>query len=530
MESSISSAPTVILARQTSPEVNQRVIGKRTHTSGELDDFRAIPFGSIPARWKHSHVRTNLPSDTFYAIKDGPKCPQLSEPNNSEGGFNASIPFPSDVTESKFDCLNLFVVRPSREALIQRGHNPETPLLVFTWVHGGAYGFGACADPISIKSCLGGSESGLNLGKPFIAVYLNYRAGIFGFAATSAMIEAQNSDEIKGVNFGLRDQKVGFRWIANNILAFSGDPQRITIAGQSAGGSSTHVHALEAKTNPSTPLFQKAIVQSGAVGCSGSVSLADAEASWDRLCKVLGVSADDKKSLTLDFTVDLDPVLVNLGETSSVKPLSGSSPQIEVQLGEVDNEGSLYQRQAESIASFERVKEPFYSSNIDPQIVQFGFPISKAYEYFSSQNHNEKPRPRKTIARRYKVNFGNPFSDGPSNNLYGVSHHCVDMIYMFNVFPNQLIQADLRLKPSEATNELLRQSVQKDWNDFITSDGGQDVDQGVVVRYDEDRVTRLVKASEDNFFKQQEVRYAFLSKHMPEMRKLVNAFTGMPVF
>lgn len=187
------------------------------------------------------------------------------------------------------------------------------------------------------------------------------------------MIEAQQPDEIRGVNFGLRDQKVGFQWIANNISAFGGDPYRITIDGQSAGGNSTHVHALESKINPYAPLFRKVIVQSGAVGCCGPVSLADAEIQWDKLCKVLGVSASDKKSefeamqkvtvpeliqasremfwllfplvndqLTLDFTVELDPVLVNLGETSSVKEISRSDIPIEVLLGEVDNEVSLW--------------------------------------------------------------------------------------------------------------------------------------------------------------------------------------------
>jgi carboxylesterase type B len=200
-------------------------------------------------------------------------------------------------------------------------------------------------------------------------VYLNYRLGIFGFAATSAMIEAQHQDGIRGVNFGLRDQKVGLQWIANNISAFGGDPQRITIGGQSAGGNSIHVHALEVKINPSTPLFQKAIVQSGAVGCCGPVSLAGAEIQWDKLCKLLGVSADDKKTklkamlkitvpeliqasrelmwlyfplvndrLTLEFTEKLDPVLVSLGETSSVQNLSRSDAPIEVLLGEVDTE------------------------------------------------------------------------------------------------------------------------------------------------------------------------------------------------
>lgn len=212
----------------------------------------------------------------------------------------------------------------------------------------------------------------LALGKPFIAVNLNYRLGVLGFASSSAMIEAQSSDEIRGVNFGLRDQKVGLQWIANNISAFGGDPHRVTIAGQSAGGNSVHVHVLEARSSPSTPLFRKAVIQSGAVGCSGPVSINDAEAQWGNFCQLLGVSIDDKKKtleamlkfssteliqasrkmfwllfplvndhLTLDFTPTLDPILVNLGLTSSVEEAKSDHEPIEVLVGGVDNEVRL---------------------------------------------------------------------------------------------------------------------------------------------------------------------------------------------
>jgi hypothetical protein len=75
-----------------------------------------------------------------------------------------------------------------------------------------------------------------------------------------------------------------------------------------------------------------------------------------------------------------------------------------------------------------------------------------------------------------------------------MSHHCVDLIYIFNAFPSEIIQADSLVKPSETTNELLRQRIQKDWIDFITSDGGQDIDQDTVVQYGEDRVTRMVNS------------------------------------
>lgn len=208
----------------------------------------------------------------------------------------------------------------------------------------------------------------LKLGKPFIAVYLNYRLGVFGFVATSAMLETQESDEIQGLNFGLRDQKVGLQWVSDNITAFGGDAQRITIGGQSAGGNSVNVHALEAKLNGSSHLFSKVIVQSGAMGTLGPISLEEAEGQWNDLCQSLGVSVKDKFSklremqkmsvedliqatrkamwlvfpvvndrITMDFTKRLDPLLVNLGKTSLGSAKSITTP-ISVFLGEVDEE------------------------------------------------------------------------------------------------------------------------------------------------------------------------------------------------
>jgi carboxylesterase type B len=123
----------------------------------------------------------------------------------------------------------------------------------------------------------------------FIAVALNYRLNIFGFGASSDMIAAQSgSCSLKGINFGLRDQKVALTWISRNIAAFGGDPDKITIAGQSCGASSVHAHLLEAELGGGgkrKALFQKAILQSGALGCAGPRSMADADRHWSDLCR-----------------------------------------------------------------------------------------------------------------------------------------------------------------------------------------------------------------------------------------------------
>lgn len=130
----------------------------------------------------------------------------------------------------------------------------------------------------------------LEQGQPIICVNINYRLGIFGFAAATDIIATQDDSNspIRGCNFGIRDQRVGLEWISKNIAAFGGDPRKITIGGQSAGAASTHLHTLEAKYSRAKPLFRKAIVMSGATGCLGPITMTQSDARWERLCTQAG--------------------------------------------------------------------------------------------------------------------------------------------------------------------------------------------------------------------------------------------------
>ena len=132
--------------------------------------------------------------------------------------------------------------------------------------------------------------------KPFIAVNINYRLGIFGFGFSSDIMEMQQSDAaITGGNFGLGDQRVALIWVSQNIPAFGGDPTRITIAGQSAGGISVHSHILEAKFSSQQPLFRRAIQQSGGNGVLGPTDLEELDRRWARFYDSLGLSGQSSK-------------------------------------------------------------------------------------------------------------------------------------------------------------------------------------------------------------------------------------------
>ncbi|KAL7737528.1 hypothetical protein ACLKA6_007655 [Drosophila palustris] len=165
-----------------------------------------------------------------------------------QGIYNASMAKPDCIQKNYLlptpliygeeDCLYLNVYRPERR-------NPLQSLPVMIYIHGGGFFSGSAAPSIT------GPEYFMDTGE-VIVVSMAYRLGALGFLSTQ-------DTSIAG-NFGLKDQQLALRWVQRNIKAFGGDPYRVTIFGQSAGGLSTHLHVLSAR---SQGLFQRAISMSG---------------------------------------------------------------------------------------------------------------------------------------------------------------------------------------------------------------------------------------------------------------------------
>jgi carboxylesterase type B len=125
------------------------------------------------------------------------------------------------------DCLNLNIVRPS-------GSHSKLPVLI--WLHGGSFFFNSNQEITSQPDGL--VLRSVEIGTPIIHVSINYRLGVFGFAQ-SAALKADKSE-----NLGLRDQRLALEWIRDNIEAFGGDPDRITLHGQSSGGVAVGIQSL----------------------------------------------------------------------------------------------------------------------------------------------------------------------------------------------------------------------------------------------------------------------------------------------
>lgn len=114
------------------------------------------------------------------------------------------------------------------------------------------------------------------LGKPFIAVTLNYRLSAWGFISSSEVSGSGNT------NLGLRDQRLALHWIQENIAAFGGDPTKVTIWGESAGGMSVG-YQLTAYGGRDDKLFRGGIMESGGSISASAGNFTTYQSSYDTL-------------------------------------------------------------------------------------------------------------------------------------------------------------------------------------------------------------------------------------------------------
>src|SRR5579872_1072637 len=173
-------------------------------------------------------------------------------PNPGQGSIIAATPGHSCVqgrpTDNE-DCLFLNVYTPSNV-------KPHSHLPVFVWIHGGALVSGAGSDY---------DPSMMVAENDIIVVTINYRLGSLGFLAAS-VLAATTPNHFQNVgdagNYGFMDQQFALAWVQRNIEAFGGDPNAVTIGGESAGGLS--VSSQLASTKTGRDLFRGAIIESGA--------------------------------------------------------------------------------------------------------------------------------------------------------------------------------------------------------------------------------------------------------------------------
>lgn len=219
--------------------------------------YRAIPYAAPPLgalRWKPPQ-----PVIPWKGVRDAVKAPRPCVQANED--WNAA-----EASRDSEDCLYLSIHAPKHEA--------GAKLPVFFWVHGGSNragsGYGTADSPIY--------QGGI------VVVGIEYRLGVFGFLATPQL--ASESAHHSSGNYGLLDQIAALKWVRNNVAVFGGDPDNVTIGGQSAGAMDI---AQLMRSPLARGLFARVIQESGSM--PPTQTLAASEAIGDKLLTKLGLAA-----------------------------------------------------------------------------------------------------------------------------------------------------------------------------------------------------------------------------------------------
>jgi para-nitrobenzyl esterase len=251
--------------------------------------YKGIPYAAPPVknlRWRPPQPVTPWTrprrGDKFGAV-----CPQMSY----RGAMDE-------------DCLSLNVWTPNN------GIGPKLPVMV--WIHGGAFITGAGSDELYDGAAL--ARHGV------VVVTFNYRLGALGFLA-HPLLSAESPDHISG-NYGLLDQVAALQWVQRHIDRFGGDPDKVTIFGQSAGAESISLLLVNPRAQG---LFHGAIAQSPVTVGSlrplrqEQLGVVPAETVGRRLVQALGID-------------QVSEVLSVLRQTSWIK-INAAAAKLQAELG-----------------------------------------------------------------------------------------------------------------------------------------------------------------------------------------------------
>jgi para-nitrobenzyl esterase len=352
-----------ILIAGYSPAATQKVRIDTGLVQGVIDGniavYKGIPFASPPVgnlRWKAPQRakvwKTALKADKFpsQCSQVGPPLPTMPEEPTSE------------------DCLYLNIWAP-----LDNGSAAKRPVMVF--LYGGGFRQGSGSTPLY-------SSGGLPKSTGVILVTLNYRVGPLGFLAHPELT-AESPRHVSG-NYALLDAIAGLQWVKRNIAAFDGDPNKVTIFGQSAG---SQLVSLLMISPPARGLFHAAIAESNANMGPGMAVLADAEKSGVAFAASLGaysiaelrkVSAEKISGATFEIPAGtretnqawpiVDGYLIP-GETYTLFA-EGRQANVPLLLGYNEDEGQYFQT-PQTVAAFVAAVRKEYGTFADQFLVHF---------------------------------------------------------------------------------------------------------------------------------------------------------------
>lgn len=364
------------------------IIGK---VRGEVLRFLGIPY----ARAERFAPPEPVPAFTgpFHATRAAAASPQLSSQVVSQAVEGISV------GRQEEDCQRLSLTVPTDAAEDER-------LPVLVWIHGGSYVTGAGDLPIFDPTRLVTEQR-------VIVVSVTYRLGVLGYLRLPGVAPA---------NLGLLDQVAALRWVCANIAAFGGDPERVTLFGQSAGGDAV-AHLMVA--HGTEGLFRRAIVQSAPLGIlSGRTRMSEAMARAvgalvphtpvRDLLALQEKAAQAAKSFGLRSAM---PFGVRYGhdplptESDRSRAWREAAPRIDLLIGATSQETGLF---AESLPSVRKVGElPLVGPTLRRMLIR-----ATTWRIYTG--------PARSFARRHRRGGGNAirytFTWRPEGGRFGAAH------------------------------------------------------------------------------------------------------------
>lgn len=324
-------------AQKTVQVTGGEILGRQT-ADGTVSIYQGIPFAAPPVgslRWKAP--QPVKPWEGVLECTDFGPSPMQGDPIPFSMWSKEYLIKDEPISE---DCLYLNVWTGAQ--------SPSEKRPVVVWIYGGGFNSGGANVPIY------DGESFARKGVVFVSI--NYRVNIFGFLAHSELTK-ESANNSSG-NYGILDQVAALKWVKENIAAFGGDPENVTIAGQSAG-------AMSVNTLVASPLakglFNKAIPHSGGLLTGGLPTLSQAEQAGERAVSRFNASSiEELRAMSAEEIMKAGgswrPVIDNYllpkdikdvfaaGEQNKVDLLTGWNEDEGFTLGGIQ-EASAYQQQ-----------------------------------------------------------------------------------------------------------------------------------------------------------------------------------------
>jgi carboxylesterase type B len=359
-----------------------------------------------------------------------------------------------DVSE---DCLYLNIWTPAA--------SPSARRPVFVYIYGGANVEGSGSIPAYDGEGLAS--------KGLVVVTFNYRVGVLGFLSHPDL-NRESSYHASG-NYGLLDQIAAARWVHANIAAFGGDPDRVTVAGQSAGASG--VHSLTASPL-AKGLFHRAIADSGA-GVGGARTMADQEADGVRFAtakKANGIAAlramPWQEVVVSVPGVRFAPVPDGYALPSAVREVfaAGNQNDVPTLTGVNADEGGAVPHPATTLESFQRDARQRYGAAADDFLKLY--PAATDEDAKRVQNDSARDRARATLylwaldrARTARTNaftyFWTHTLPGPDADQYG-AFHTSEVPYVLNTL-------SMSSRPFTARDRQIAATLSSYWANFAAT-------------------------------------------------------------